>query len=325
MILSCGEALIDMVPGEFSSAAKDHRDCFFSCPGGSPYNTAIAIGRLRQPVQFLGKLSTDFFGDTLINRLVQNNVGLDFITRSNQHSTLAFIKLAEGKEPQYIFYTEETADRSLSGEDIPPQLPPEIRCILFGSIAMTMEPTASAVEALIFREKARGESGPVISFDPNIRPFMIQQRDAYIRRMKKWIAASSIVKISAADLSFIYPALELEKAIQTILALGPRLVVTTLGAEGAAAMLRRNNGSVIRVQAPVVDLPVIDTIGAGDTFHGAFLSRLEQNGTMSVSALDSLSEQELYDTLYFANKAASRVCSKQGAEPPFLDEVVSLK
>jgi fructokinase len=190
---------------------------------------------------------------------------------------------------------------------------------------MTMEPIASAVETLVFREKAREESGPVISFDPNIRPFMIQHKDAYIRRMEKWIAASSIVKISAADLSFIYPALKLEKALQTILALGPRLVVTTLGAEGAVAVLRRNDGSVIRVQAPVVDLPVVDTIGAGDTFHGAFLARLEQNGKMSFPALDSLSEQELYDTLYFANKAASLVCSKQGAEPPFLDEVLSLR
>jgi fructokinase len=327
MIFCCGEAIIDMVPGTISGAAgntaKDLGDGFLPCPGGSPYNTAIAIGRLRQPVQFLGRLSTDFFGDTLIDRLVQNQVGVDFITRSDQHSTLAFVKFAEGKEPQYIFYTEGTADRSFSDQDIPPRFPPEIRCILFGSISMTMEPIASAVESLIFRETARG-AGPVISFDPNIRPFMIRDKAAYVRRMEKWMAASSIVKISAADLSFVYPNLELKQALQKILALGPRLLITTLGAEGATAILRRNDNSVIRAQAPIVDLPVVDTIGAGDTFHGAFLSWLEQNGKMSLSALASLSEQELYDALYFANKAASLVCSKQGAEPPFLDEVLSL-
>jgi fructokinase len=66
MILSCGEALIDMVPGAVSGAAKgvveDHRDCFFSCPGGSPYNTAIAIGRLRQVGTVFRETFDRFFG-----------------------------------------------------------------------------------------------------------------------------------------------------------------------------------------------------------------------------------------------------------------------
>jgi fructokinase len=321
MILCCGEALIDMVPGEDSNK----NGCFFPYPGGSPFNTAIAIGRLGVPVQFLGRLSTDFFGDTLINRLIQNHVGIDFITRSDQHSTLAFIKIEKGKEPQYIFYTEGTADRSFSERDIPQEFPSEIRCILFGSIAMTMEPIASAVETLITREKAQKERSPVISFDPNIRPFMIHDKDVYVRRLEKLMAASTIVKISVADLAFIYPGMELEKSLQKILSMGPRLVVVTLGIEGALAILRRNDNSSLRVKAPIVDMPVLDTIGAGDTFHGAFLSWIEQNDKMSLPALTSLSEQELYEALYFANKAASLVCSKQGAEPPFLTEVLSLK
>jgi fructokinase len=73
-----------------------------------------------------------------------------------------------------------------------------------------------------------------------------------------------------------------------------------------------------------VDLPVTDTIGAGDTFHGAFLSWLEINGKMSLSALTGLSETELYDALFFANKAASIVCSRRGADPPVLKEVENL-
>jgi fructokinase len=67
-----------------------------------------------------------------------------------------------------------------------------------------------------------------------------------------------------------------------------------------------------------VDLPVADTIGAGDTFHGAFLSWLELNGKMSPAAIAALTEAELYKALFIANKAASLVCSRQGAEPPTL-------
>ncbi|GHV80771.1 ribokinase [Spirochaetia bacterium] len=320
MILACGEALIDMVPIQGNG--------FLPCPGGGPYNTAIAIGRLGVPVRFLSRLSTDFFGEILVDRLIKNNVGVDLIPRTDQNSTLAFVKLEEGKEPQYIFYTEGAADRSFSVEDLPKKLPPEIRCIFFGSISLTVEPSASTIESLIVREGGKNSNaadGPVISLDPNVRPFMIRDKNAYVRRFEGWVAASTIAKISEADFDFIYPGLGLEQSLEKVLGMGPRLALTTLGPRGALALLRKDDGSLLRVSAPVVDLPVVDTIGAGDTFHGAFLSWLELRGKMSRTALPALTEAELYDALFFANRAASLVCSRQGAEPPTLAEVEALK
>jgi fructokinase len=316
MILCCGEALIDMVPAVLANGASS----FLPCPGGSPYNTAVAVGRLETPVAFLGRLSRDFFGDMLADRLIKNKVRTDFLVRTDQTSTLAFVKLSPGEEPQYIFYTEGSADRSLSREDLPPALPPDVRCILFGSIAMTMEPVASAIEFFITRE-ARGETAPVISLDPNVRPFMIADKAGYVRRFEGWLRSVTIAKISEADFSFIYPGLELEKALEKTLEAGPRMVVTTLGPEGALALLRRDDGSLLRVKAPVVEVPVADTIGAGDTFHGALLSWLERQGKMSRPSLAALTEDELYQALFFANKAASLVCSRRGAEPPAFAEV----
>ena len=326
MIICCGEALIDMVRASIPGSGE----AFLPLPGGSPYNTAVAIGKLGVPVKFLGRFSTDFFGEILIKRLKENHVGDDLIIRSGQNTTLAFVKLEKSKDPQYVFYTEGTADRSLRVEDLPPKLPVDTRCILFGSIAMTMEPLASAIEALILREGTRKSAdqmdwAPITSFDPNIRPFMIKDRNAYIERFEKWIAASTIAKISSVDFDFIYPKLGPEQALQKILAMGPRLAISTLGPKGALALLRRNDGSITKVSAPVVDLPVVDTIGAGDTFHGAFLSWLEIKGKMTRSALVNLSEIDLYDALVFANKAASIVCSRRGAEPPTRREVDNLK
>jgi fructokinase len=258
----------------------------------------------------------------LVRRLSQNAVGTDWVIRSGENSTLAFVKLEPGKEPAYVFYTQGSADSSLSPGDLPPGLPPEIRCILFGSIAMTMEPIATAIETLIFRENT--PQGPVISLDPNIRPFMIRDRDAYIKRFEGWVGASTIAKISKADFDFIYPGLGLEKSLEKILTLGPRMALTTLGPEGARALLLKEGGVVLDVSAPVVDLPVADTIGAGDTFHGAFLSWLEGAGKMSREGLLSLTETELYGALFFANKAASLVCSRKGADPPLRSEVEAL-
>ncbi|QQO11071.1 carbohydrate kinase family protein [Breznakiella homolactica] len=322
MILGCGEALIDMIPG-ISSGGEP---AFLPCPGGSPYNTAIAAGRLGVPVSFLGRFSTDFFGETLIKRLAENHVGTGLITRSDQTSTLAFVKLEQGQEPRYIFYTEGSADRSFSAVDLPAVLPPEVTCIYFGSIAMTMEPVASTIENFILEQSRRTGSGaPVISLDPNIRPFMIRDREAFVRRFETWAAAATIAKISEADFEFIYPGLGLDKSMEKMLSLGVRIAVTTLGPEGAMALIRREDGSVSRVSAPVVDLEVIDTIGAGDTFHGSFLAWLEIQGKMNRPALAALSDGELRDALFFANKAASLVCSRRGAEPPTLTEIEALK
>lgn len=318
MIIACGEALIDMIP-----QALERGEGFIPVPGGSPCNTAVAIGRLGVPVSFLGRLSTDFFGVMLAGHLVKNGVNTDLVVRSAENSTLAFVKLEKGKEPRYVFYTEGAADRSFSEADLPPALPADADCIFFGSIAMTMEPVASTIEKLIRRENA-GPGRPVISFDPNVRPFMIRDREAYVRRFEGWTAFAHIAKISAADFDFIYPGLGLEKSLERILSMGPRLAVTTLGNGGAMALLLRDGGPPLSVRAPVVDLPVVDTIGAGDTFHGAFLSWLEINGKMSREAIADLSEKELYDALYFANRAASVVCSRRGAEPPTRAEVEAL-
>ncbi|MDR0388107.1 MAG: carbohydrate kinase [Treponema sp.] len=317
MILACGEALIDMVP----RILPEGETVFLPCPGGSPYNTVIAISRLGTPAAFLGRISTDFFGEILISRLVQNKVRTGLIVRSCETSTLAFVKLEKGREPRYVFYTEGSADRSLTQADLPASLPPDIGCILFGSISMTMEPAASSIEALVRREGMRGQDAPVISLDPNVRPFMIPDRAAYVKRFEGWASCSTIVKASEADFEFIYPGLGLEKSLERILSLGPCLAVTTLGPEGALALLKRKDGTILRVAVPGIAVSVADTIGAGDTFHGAFLARLELRSRMSRQAVSALTEDELREALFFANKAASLVCSRRGAEPPVLAEV----
>lgn len=315
MILCCGEALIDMVP--FSPADGDGTEAFRPCPGGSPYNSAVAIGRLGVPVAFVGRLSRDFFGQLLVGRLEANGVRTDLLARSDQSTTLAFVKLAPGEEPQYAFYTEGTADRSMLPGDLPARLPGEARCILFGSISMLMEPVASTIESFVRREAGR----LVISFDPNVRPVMVKDRDAYVRRMEGWFASATIVKISGADMDYVYPGLDREAAMARILSFGPSLLVTTLGTDGALAVGRRADGSSFRATAPGIRVKVADTIGAGDTFHAGFLSWLELNGRMSRQAIQGLTEAELVKALGFANKAAALVCTKRGAEPPTMAEM----
>ena len=292
-------------------------DVFLPLPGGCAYNTSIAIGRLKTPAAFIGRLSTSFFGEMQLKRLRENNVKDNLLIRCGENSILAFINVEEGREPQYAFYDEGTADRLLAPQDIPP-LPDYASCIVFGSISMTMEPIASTIENLILREAER----KVIVFDPNIRPLMIKDRQAYLQRFKIWAGASTIVKISLEDFEYITPNPQPKEALVKLIEAGARLAILTLGAQGAAAMLRRDDESVTEVSVPGILVPkIVDTVGAGDTFQGALLSWLYQRDKLSHNAIAGLSRDDLYSALLFANKAASIVCSRRGAEPPTREEL----
>jgi len=80
MILSCGEALIDLVVGPPAGGG-------FSCmgvPGGSPFNVAIGVARLGGKAGFLSKISTDFFGRVIDARAGDLGRKVFFFEKKNQ-------------------------------------------------------------------------------------------------------------------------------------------------------------------------------------------------------------------------------------------------
>jgi fructokinase len=315
MILCIGEAVIDLFHADISSSDKR----FLFHLGGCSYNTSIAIGRLKTPVSFFGRLSTNFFGQMQVERLRENNVNDSLLIRCEQNPILAFIKVEEGKEPEYAFYHEGTSDRLLSEEELPRHLPQDTNCIMFGSISVVMEPVGSIIESFIFGEAVRRT---VTAFDPNIRPFIIKDRTAYLKRFERLCQASTIVKVSQEDFEYVEPDVRPEEALKKLIDMGTRLAIITLGSCGAQAMLRRDGGNVITANAVGVKVPIlVDTVGAGDTFLGAFLVWLDKRGKLSHNGIADLSEDDLYNALVFANKAAAIVCGRKGAEPPYMEEM----
>ncbi len=102
------------------------------------------------------------------------------------------------------------------------------------------------------------------------------------------------------------------------LARGPALVVMTRGEAGAIGLTA---GSVI--EAPGRSVTVRDTVGAGDTFTAGLLGSLDRRGLLDRAVLGALEPEALGACLDVANRAASITCTRSGAEPPTLDEVLS--
>ncbi len=174
-----------------------------------------------------------------------------------------------------------------------------------------MEPVGSTLEQLVTGLPA----GITVMLDPNCRPGAIASRQAYLDRLDRILRRVDLIKTSTEDLSYLFPGQGIEQAAAELLARGPACVVIT---DGAAAVRAFAGGRQIRAEVPPAD--VVDTVGAGDAFGGAFLAWWIGNGF----GRDALRDP---DTVRRATRAAIYAsvvtCTRRGAEPPWASELVA--
>ncbi|MDX6424362.1 MAG: fructokinase, partial [Gaiellaceae bacterium] len=273
MIVVGGEALVDLV--------EDH-GLLRPVPGGGPFNTAIALGRLGVPVAYFGTLSRDDYGCVFARLLIEDGVDMSLVRWSDSPTPLAVVHRQDDGGNGYTFYLAGTSFTDLSPTAVP-LLPESVSAIHVGTLGLAVDPPAAAYEALLEREAGRR----TIVLDPNIRPAVFGDQASYQARFERLARLADIVKLSADDGHWIYPGLEPADVLERVLALGPRLVAITMGTLGAIAASADG-----RTQISAVEVSVEDTVGAGDSFGAAMLAALIER-----DALDQETTQPLDDSL----------------------------
>lgn len=306
LITSMGEILIDFLPIKESGQTVG----FLMHPGGAPMNVAIGVARLGQPAAFASKLSSDMFGRFLRDFVIRQGVDARFMLESTAQSTLAFVTMVDS-EPEYNFYTTQTADTLLTIDELPAALFEETRILHYGSISLLRGTTVQAVLATVERLKGRA----LLSCDPNLRPGLIEDETGYRAMLNRAMALADIIKISAADLDWLMPGRSVEDAAAELLRLGPALVVVTRGGAGVYA-LRSESGTPRSLEIPAFKVPVVDTVGAGDSFSGGLLASLGDRGVVTRAALTALVPDELAYCLKFATAVSALTCMRAGADSP---------
>ncbi|MEO8529786.1 MAG: PfkB family carbohydrate kinase, partial [Deltaproteobacteria bacterium] len=255
---------------------------------------------------FLSGISTDLMGVVIKDTLADSKVSLEHAVFSDRPTTLAFVKLVDGKA-SYSFYDENTAGRMLKIDDMP-LLPVSVSAFFTGGIWLAVEPCGTAFEALMAREAP----SRVAMIDPNVRPSFISDRAAYTARIDRMIAMADIVKLSDEDAEWLYGAVD----PAALLAKGAKIVLITEGAKGATAYTTRG---AVSVAAPKIT--VADTVGAGDTFNAGFLAALDRAKLLTKEKVADLSDDALRDALTLGTRAAAITCSRPGANPPWAHEL----
>ena len=290
----CGEVLIDVLPTS-------------PVVGGGPANTAKALARLGLDVQFIGGISTDAYGVMARKKLDRDGVDLSLSHKSNMPTSTATVHLDSSGSATYTFVIDETAtfDFSSSWLPDPERLKPSVLHI--GTLATVVEPGASVLFDWAIK---CAEFAPIV-FDPNVRPSFLGDRNKYRQVVEKWVAISSVVKLSDEDIAWLYPNEAMDEVAHRWLSGETSLVVVTRGAKG---IIGYTHGAQEEVESALVT--VVDTVGAGDTVGAIIVEAVVQHSVAGVVG------QVLVDTLHRAAVAAGITVSRAGAQPPRLHELV---
>ena len=233
-------------------------------------------------------------------------VKLYYVKYSDKPTCLAIVSLSESGSATYDFVIENTATFDFILEWLPNPQTERPSLLHIGTLATVIEPGASV---LFEWAQAVAKVAPIV-FDPNIRPAVISDRAQYVAQVERWVAISSLVKVSNEDIGWLYPSLDVEQVVNNWLTKGPSLVVVTYGDKGLAGYRKSETVSV-----EAVKVKVVDTVGAGDTVGAILVEAISKDG------LDSLAGSRLEMMLKRATKAAAITVSRVGANPPTSQEL----
>lgn len=323
MIGVIGESLIDFIGVPSVPEGKEARrqgQVFSSHVGGCGLNAATAAARLGGAVTFFGKMSSDMFGRRILEHLVDNTVLFDPSLCSSTLPTLVgFASLDDRGAAQYAFYARGTATVSLMSDELLESLSQntDVKVLHIGSVSMQLKPICDTTLDIVSFLNPR----PVIFLDPNARPSLIEDKDVWLKRMEDTALLSDFIKLSVEDLEYMYPGLSETEALARLRRTSRAHIILTRG--GAGSSWFAPDGQ--RYDQAALQVKVVDTIGAGDTFSGALLFFLERGGYFGKDGekprLAPLDGDVIRSALAFAAKAAAVTCSREGCDPPTLKDV----
>ena len=307
-LVAIGEALIDFIPDkkgcEFYEVGS-----FSPATGGAPANVCGAFSKLGGKARMITQLGRDPFGDVITRTLNEAGVDTSCISYTDEANTaLAFVSHTTDGKSTYSFYRNPSADMLFDPTDITAEMFDDCYALHFCSVSLGDFPMKDAHRAAITIARRQGA---IVSFDPNLRFMLWDDKDELKRVIWEFIPDCDIVKISDEELEFITGTSDINEALPLLFVGGVKLVILTKGKDGADCYSAA--GSVSSVSAKVT---AVDTTGAGDGFIGSFLWKLRTLG-IGKDNLGDCPLTVLKECLDFANRFCAISVQRKGAIPSY--------
>ncbi|MBR1227552.1 MULTISPECIES: ribokinase [unclassified Bradyrhizobium] len=292
MILVFGSLNVDLVarvpviPGPGRTVLAPSYEIHF---GGKGANQAVAAARIAGPgkVRMAGRLGQDVFGDEALKNLTGNGIDTSRIVRVHEPTGCAFITVDPNGENAIT--VASGANNTACAADVSETL-------LNADTVLVLQMEVPYAESLHLACKVKSANGKVIW---NLAPVPDQMIGATIRGLLDATDYLIVNEHEALDLAAALDAgvTDFEAACGWLARSGGLTCVVTAGAQGAIAVTADDT----RFRAPAPSIQPVDTIGAGDTFVGAFASMIGEKSSLKKA-------------LEVGCEAAGLSCLKAGAQ-----------
>lgn len=269
-VLAVGELLVDMISKEYSNNFEDNNYQMFF--GGSPANIVMNTTKLGIKSQIISAVGNDGLGQFLLQHLKDNNINTSMVSEVEFPTSLVMITKSKGT-PVPIFY--RNADLHMNYCKAIEENIKRTKIVHFSCWPLSAQPFRDTIEQII---KVAKSNKVIIGFDPNYHPMIWERGHDGIEYVKSIIKYVDIIKPSEDDAERLFGKDLADNQIDKFLGLGAKLVIMTLGKDGAII----SNG-IEKIKIPTMAGTVIDTTGAGDAFWSGLYAAIIKGYTIKKS------------------------------------------
>lgn len=280
---ACWDELLylDRMPGWDENISVLQRD---SGPGGMVASALVAASRLGLEVELAGIRGEDTAGESLVHALAGEGLGLSLFQKTREGATSSSVILVQ----------KNTGSRSIlntRGVQTSPRLPHEQDLLQLARQADAIHLDGHFFRSLLELLPQLEDNAPLVTLDPSSLLLNLAERDRLIALCDYLIPSRSWAEryCGSRDMDSIFRAL---------LPLPRQGVVVSCGSGGLYYATREDREPK---HLPAFSIDPVDTTGAGDAFHGAFIASLVQ-------------KYPLEESLIRASAAAAINCLSRGAQ-----------
>ena len=269
-VFTIGELLVDMISNYYDDSFKCNEYTRYF--GGSPANISMNIKKLGANSTILASVGSDGFGDYLLDNLKNNNIDTTYITKVKDSTSMVVVSKSK-TTPVPIFY--RGADYNIEYSDKVELAIKNSKIIHFSCWPLSKQKSRKTIEKIL---KIARENNVLIGFGPNYHEMIWEEQHNGIEYIKNIISHVDIIKPSEIDAERIFGHDNPKNQVKKFIDLGAKLVIMTLGKDGAIV----SNGKET-LEFNTLATNIVDTTGAGDAFWSGFYTSIIKGHSLKKS------------------------------------------